>query len=109
MARDGSASGGRPKGSLNKNTKDLREIAERLGVDPFEILLHFASGDSLSLGFEEDHKIESSLRMKAAAEVCQYLYPKRKALEHSIDESQIEEVSDELREQIEKIIKTKNE
>lgn len=90
--------GGRVKGTLNKATINLRELAEKLGVNPFEILLHFASGNWKALGYDSSTRIASFTqsgdpiyddvikpadRLKAAAEAVSYLEPKRKAVEHS--------------------------
>lgn len=92
---------GRPKGSPNKRTSDLLDIAERLDVNPFEVLLHFAKGDYKALGYDEfqskvvgkgkdasmveELTISPELRQKSAKDACEYLYPKRKAVEHSFD------------------------
>lgn len=91
--------GGKQKGNLNKRHATIVELTEKLGVDPFEILLRFAMGDWKGLGYDarstisytnagieyEDPVIKPEMRLKAAAEVCQYLHAKRKAIEHSID------------------------
>lgn len=74
--------GGRQKGTPNKDTSQLAQLAQQLDVDPFEILLLFASGDFMSLGINE---VTPDQRLKAATEACTYLHPKRKALEHSGD------------------------
>lgn len=93
----GKKTGGRPKGTPNKRSQALEERAQALGVNPFEILLLFAKGDWEALGYpsEFDTKYTSSgspysvriispdTRQRSAAEVCQYLHPKRKAIEHS--------------------------
>lgn len=93
--QDGSKSGGRKKGTPNKETVDARAIAERLGVDPFEVLLLFAIGDWKALGYDKANRLVSSnqyaniyedtippaLRKAAASDASQYLYPKRKAVE----------------------------
>lgn len=108
--KDGNKTGGRSKGVKNKTTQELHEIAERLGVNPFEILLLFAAGDSEALGCNVGNKfsqefaefldedqlktvrdleekilspITPELRQKAAKDACEYLFPKRKAIEHS--------------------------
>ena len=78
----------RTKGALGKNVWPLRDKALELGVDPFEVLLLFAKGDWEKLGYRSATKqmmvgdsvvtvdtIETSLRLKAAAESCKYLYP----------------------------------
>lgn len=90
--RDGKS--GRKKGSPNKKSLPLAAKAQELGVDPFEILLLFAAGDWDKLGYasetftiyskdfsNEEYTIQPSVRAKAAAEACQYLHPKRKAIE----------------------------
>lgn len=88
--------GGRVKGVPNKQTQTLQEISERLECNPFEILLYFAKGDHDALGYEEHQilvtktgetvtvlTISPELRQKSAKDACEYLHPKRKALEHS--------------------------
>lgn len=89
--------GGRKKGQPNKKTEELRECAKRLGVNPFEVLLLFAEGNWKALGYDKEKfvsgineygqwykwTIDPAVRSKAAAEACQYLNPKRKAIEHS--------------------------
>jgi len=89
--------GGRTKGTANKSKLPLEEKARELGCDPFEILCRFALGDWKGLGYKEEFSfsptqkgevvekpiIPPELRQKAAAEAAQYLYPKRKAIEHS--------------------------
>jgi hypothetical protein len=86
---------GRPKGVPNKRTQDLIEIAEKLECNPFEILLLFAKGDYEKLGYEKWHykqigenvveelSISPELRQKSAKDACEYLFPKRKAVEHT--------------------------
>ena len=87
--------GGRTKGAPNKDTQTLQEKAKELGCDPFEILIHFAKGDYEKLGYKEytykqfgenvveELTIRPELRQKAARDACEYLYPKRKAIEHT--------------------------
>jgi len=92
----GRRSGGRPKGSPNKNRLTLHEMAAKLGIDPFEVILHFAKGDWKALGYAgeliEKHSkdctnyeyvIDPSVRAKMAAEAAGYLWPKLRAVEHS--------------------------
>lgn len=94
---------GRPKGSKNKNKTRVQELAEKLGVEPFQILLHFATGDWKALGYTtgtstrystsgepyEVDLISPKDRLFAASEACNYMYPKRKAvdLSHELDVS----------------------
>lgn len=60
---------GRKKGTMNKRTEALHEKCERLGIDPFEALLQFANHP------------DPMYRLSALKEICQYLYPKRRAIE----------------------------
>jgi hypothetical protein len=97
--------GGRAKGVPNRTTQILQDKAAELEVDPFEILLRFAKGDWKGLKYSsptetrytpsgesyEKWVIEPELRAKCAADACQYLHPKRKAIEHSgLDSSPLE-------------------
>lgn len=66
--------GGRKPGSLNKR-RPIEELCLSAGLDPFLGLVH--------LGQDED----KGIRLAALKELCQYLEPKRKALEHSFDPS----------------------
>jgi hypothetical protein len=68
---------GRKAGTPNKKTQDLFEKCEKHGVDPFESLLLIA---------RDGEKEET--RMQACKELCKYLYPQRKAVEHTTDEQQ---------------------
>lgn len=86
---------GRKKGTPNKKSISLIEKAEDYGVDPFEILLMYAKGDWQGLGYDDRSEtrysksgepyyvmnITTEHRLRAASEACQYLHPKRKALE----------------------------
>lgn len=85
---------GRKPGSVNKKTEALQEIADRNGVNPFEILCLIAKGDLRNLGYQFgesqvplDYQIDIATRMGAAKEAARYLYPQRKAVELSTDES----------------------
>lgn len=62
---------GRKKGTPNKTTEALFAKCEAKGIDPWDLLLEFCG------------PAEPNLRFAALKEICQYLYPKRKALEHS--------------------------
>jgi hypothetical protein len=93
---NGKKTGGRSKGTPNKKTFDAQALAERMGIDPLELLLNFAMGDWKALGYDSsiqtklvgetaisEDTIPVSIRAQAAKEAAQYLYPKRKAIEHT--------------------------
>lgn len=89
---------GRKKGTPNKSSLKADDIAQRLGCDPFEILIMFANGDWKGLGYPSATEtrysakgtefivdaITKDQRLKAASEASQYLLPKRKAIDHNI-------------------------
>lgn len=97
---------GRKKGTPNKATLPLKEMAQKLGVDPFEILLRFAAEDWKGLGYDartkisysgagiefEEFIIKPELRGKCAAEACQYIHAKRKAIETTVDPQLLETI-----------------
>lgn len=88
---------GRKKGTPNKDSLPLEEKAKSLGIDPFEILLLFAGGKWKELGYDNEvyhsekadgsvkmgYTITPEMRLKASSEACQYLLPKKKAVELS--------------------------
>lgn len=97
--KDGEKTGGRVKGTLNRDTSQLMDIAERLNVCPFETLLLFCKGDYAALGYDEFQTkftadgttidvltIEPELRAKCAMKAAEFLYPKRKAVEIRVDD-----------------------
>lgn len=81
--RDGTKSGGRRKGTPNKNTCPAQERAEQLGVDPIEILLLVVKGDWAALGYKNPLTITLDQRINAAKEVAQYIVPKKRSVELS--------------------------
>ncbi|MGE3608022.1 MAG: hypothetical protein AB7I27_00440 [Bacteriovoracaceae bacterium] len=97
--------GGRVKGQPNKSTQELLDIAKKHNCNPFEILIMFANGDYEGLGYEEERTVSVSefgevreltispeLRAKCAEKACEYLHPKRKAVEHSVSDETVEKV-----------------
>lgn len=108
--------GGRPKGVANKKTSQLMETAKRLNCDPFEVLCHFTNGDYKALGYEEkklivtkdtsyeEYTISPELRQKSAKDASEYLYPKRKAVEHTFNPHEMDD--DELIESTKEILKS---
>lgn len=87
--------GGRRIGTPNKVTTDLHALADKLHINPFEILLRFAGNDWQGLGYDSATKtilsksgelievdtIDTAERIVAAKAACDYLFPKRKAVE----------------------------
>lgn len=72
------AGSGRKKGTPNKNRVPAEELADALGINPYEVLLRFASGDAPGLGLK---KVDAGLRAKAAAEATKYLHAQRRSLD----------------------------
>ena len=72
---DGTKSGGRVKGTPNKERTALKARLEEKfpGFCPIEMMCEIA----------QDKLQEFPLRLTAAKEVAQYIYPKLKAVEHS--------------------------
>lgn len=89
--------GGRLKGTRNKVNSAAQDIADRIGVNPIEVLCWFTMGDWKKLGYEQSKQVKAITqygelmedvvrpidRLSAAAELAQYLYPKKKAIEYS--------------------------
>lgn len=83
---------GRGKGTPNKRTLMVNEVMQRVKVDPLEILAMFAAGDWKGLGYGNEmyfvekpdgavkmgYVIPPELRLSAAKEAAQYVYPKKK-------------------------------
>lgn len=89
---------GRKKGTPNKRTIDAQKLAEEIGCDPLEVLLRATAGDWKFFGFKEkslkigkavvrDH-ITMEDRVSAAKEAAQYIYGKRKQIEHSAPDAE---------------------
>ena len=79
---------GKPKGAVHALTSRVRDTAQRLGIDPFEILLRFAAGDWKALGYKSEkykkstkYVIEPFIRAKAAQEAAQYIFPKLRTID----------------------------
>jgi hypothetical protein len=93
----GVKTGGRVKGSKNKHSYNAEEIAQRLGVNPLEILLQFAAGDWEGLGYDSSvtvaesqggdkgtfikYTITPELRASSADKACKYLFSAKQALD----------------------------
>lgn len=86
---------GRPKGSKNKHTFQVEEIARRFDKEPFEILMMVANGDWEGLGFKaetrtvftpqgiemEEDNVPLRERTAAAKEAAKYLYSAKQAVQ----------------------------
>lgn len=94
MAAGGKREGaGRKPGVPNKKTQLLEEILQSLNCDPIANLAKIANGERImSLAYankETGEFVESEVMptidqiKDANKELCQYIYPKRKAVEHS--------------------------
>jgi len=88
----GMKTGGRKKGSPNKRTLMVQAMADKMKMDPMEILAHFAQGNWKELGYEDDryiletasgatrisYVITPQMRLQAAEAMLPYLYAKKK-------------------------------
>lgn len=88
---------GRKKGVLNRKTEHIFEICDRHKFDPIEILIYVSKNDWESLGYDsaecekiglggvvaKEDRITLTLRVDAAKKLCEFMYPKRKAIEIS--------------------------
>ena len=80
MATTRTSGQGRPKGALNKRTRDVIDKLSALRCDPIAGMARIAL----------DKKNPVELRAKMFAELAQYVAPKRKAVEHSAQPGTIE-------------------
>ena len=70
-AKVGERRGGRQKGTPNKKTIAVAEKLAVLGCDPIKQMGQIAM----------DERVEVSVRVQVLKELCQYVAPKRKAVE----------------------------
>jgi hypothetical protein len=98
-ARPGERRGGRAKGTPNKDTRSVMERLQALGHDPITGMAMIAMGmggcrncrntgkkDGVTCevcGGTKHEPLDPALRGRMDAELAQYVYPKRKAIEHS--------------------------
>ena len=86
--------GGRQKGTPNKATQTARDLVDRLGCDPLEILFHFANNNWAALGYAAPTEeratkdgivdvpiITTEMRLRAAMAAADYVHPRRKPME----------------------------
>jgi hypothetical protein len=67
----GRRTGGRKAGTPNRKTREVAELLETLNCNPIEGMVSIATDPRASL----------ELRARMYAELAQYVYPKRKAVE----------------------------
>jgi hypothetical protein len=87
--------GGRQKGSVNKSTQALFDLCAKKKIDVFEAMLDLAITE-----LDRDKKFDK------LSQIAHYLYPKRKAVEHSLeDDSGVAEKLKAARERLNKLAK----
>ncbi len=69
----GQKTGGREAGTPNRKTKEVADLLSSLGHNPIEAMVRIARNPKASL----------ELRGRMNAELAHYVYPKRKAVEHT--------------------------
>lgn len=79
-SKPGEHRGGRAKGTKNHQTVDIEEKLKQLGCDPLIGMAMIAM----------DEKTTPELSGRMYAELAQYLHPKRKAIEHSVNPEQLD-------------------
>lgn len=99
----GKKTGGRAKGTVNKRTQLVEDIAAKFDIDPFEVLMMVAAGDWEGLGFDaaskisytsagiefEEPNIKLTDRVQAAKEASKYLYSQKQSVALSSDDKGI--------------------
>src|SRR5579863_2863290 len=94
---------GRKKGTPNKWTRKVEDIALKYKLDPFEVLLMFACADWKALGYDSDvyhvekpdgsvkmgYVISPEMRLKAAEAAARYLYSTKQSVALGTNESGI--------------------
>lgn len=87
MAHGGKRPGaGKPKGSTNKATQEVKDKLAKLGCDPIEGLARIAMeavNDANSTNKPNERSQALQLAANCYKELAQYVAPKRKAVEHS--------------------------
>jgi len=92
--------GGRQKGTPNKSTEHIFNICKKHDVDPVEQMVLILKNDHVGLGYEspvitkqgfqgaliEEQVITLKDRLKAGEILIGYMYPKRKAIEHTVEQ-----------------------
>jgi hypothetical protein len=73
MVARGNAGKGRPKGSKNRISTEVKDILRRAKVDPVTELLKIS----------RERGVEVDVRLRVFCELAKYIYPQRKATEIS--------------------------
>ena len=86
--------GGRKAGTPNKKTQIVEEILNAIGCNPIENLARIANGEPMRslVALNKDSgdyvvdEVPPTLeqRLTANKELAQYIYPKRKAIDHGV-------------------------
>ncbi len=84
--------GGRQPNTPNKKTIEAQDKADKLGIDPFELLLYYAKRDHKKLGYKSIDEISPELAASSASKACEYLLPKRKSVEVSGEMGMVTEI-----------------
>lgn len=85
---------GRPKGSKNKHSFQVEEMAQKYNMEPFDFMMAVLNNDWKKLGFDADKKIsytnagiefeepniKLSDRVKCAEAASKYLYSSKQAV-----------------------------
>jgi len=90
----GFKTGGRLKGTPNKRTQDLTERLAELGCDPVEGMARLAM----------DPNSSPDLKGRMYAELAQYVYPKRRAVEQTVIDPKDEMTEEEILTKIQEIL-----
>lgn len=114
--------GGRKPGSVSKRLSrlpDAQAIAERLGVNPLEVLLHFTANNWQALGYDSPEKkvatssgpvyvdrISTDERIAAAKSAADYLYARRKSVEIKDPDGNLKSFADLMKELVSQSVKS---
>ena len=79
---------GRPRGSENRATIQVKEVLARTGCDPIQGMAWIAMNDADALGLPDGEAIPITLRAKMFEALAPYVAPKRRATELTIDQGE---------------------
>jgi len=98
--------GGRKKGTPNKSTDYIFDLCEKNNFDPIQALIWVAQNNWKSLGYRDSHIekqgfqgvvtsepiISVDHRIDAMKSLTGYMYPKRKAIEMTMDKNSVQPI-----------------